>query len=258
MAEKVIELLPRNYWERGDKWLLPTKEWELANIVGRIDPTGAFTKPNLVGPKDKIKFFKYKDYGYEGNTECFQGEFKFRGPEQFLLSEDMKWLLIREAEKAAEMKIPSGYFEIPRRFIMPRPIPITAPERLVQYLTPTETLAFAAKLVIDSELARQEATPLSMQASVNKAGVGHTDVRFETIAHASPINWAKVAAIFVGVAIGAGILTAVVDYLLRSFGIDTPGFSPAEIIKWLAILGAVGISGYGIYKVAQKREEKIT
>ena len=260
MAEEIeVIKLPRNHPERGDKWLLPTKEWELANIVGRIDPTGLFTKDNFVMPEDKIKFFKYKDYSYEGKAECFQGEFKFRGPEQLLLSEDIKRALIKEAERAAGIPTFPWYYEILR----PIPgiyIPSRPPERLARFLTPTEALAYAAKLIVDGELARQGATPLSMQASVNKAAVGHTDVRFEIIAHASPINWLKVGEIFVAVAVGMGILTLVIDYALRSFGIDTPGFPPpelAETIKWLAALGVVGIAGYGIYKAAQRREKKI-
>ena len=78
MAEEVkVKELPRNCPERGDKWLLPTKKWELVNIVGRFDPTGEFTRANFVLPEDEIKFFQYKDYGYEGKAECFQGEFKF-------------------------------------------------------------------------------------------------------------------------------------------------------------------------------------
>ena len=260
MAEEIeVIKLPRNYPERGDKWLLPTKKWELVNIVGRFDPTGEFTRANFVLPEDEIKFFQYKDYGYEGKAECFQGEFKFWA-DQFFWSEDIKRSLIKEAEKAAGMPTFPWYYEIPR-LIPGIYTPTTTPERLAQRLTPTQALAFAVKLIVDSELARQGATPLSMQASINKAGTRYTYVRFETIAHASPINWVKVVEIFVGAAIGAGILTAVVDYALRSFGIDTPGFPPADLaetIKWLAILGAVGIAGYGIYKVAQKREEKIT
>ena len=43
-------------------------------------------------------------------------------------------------------------------------MPTTEPEKLARYLAPEQALVFAVKLIVDSELAKQGATPLSMQA----------------------------------------------------------------------------------------------